>query len=296
MSLKAAMERFVEKKRLHELEGDYLTQIPGVRFYRSAKGHPRKQTMYKSGIIVLGQGRKNLYAGGKRIPYGQGDCLVMGVPMPLECEAFRDEGKPLLGVGLEIPLPLLQTLVGKFEQHNRCIATTETPDDLSIRARPIDKRMAVACERLVLALCDDFEAEVLGPSLVEEVVFCALLGDCADTLFELARQEGRYARMSRVLEYINTHYAEALNVSELAASANMSVSAFHSAFRAITLESPIQYIKKVRLSKARELICYQGKRVSETAHMVGYSTAAQFSREFKRHFNETPKAAATGAM
>lgn len=68
----------------------------------------------------------------------------------------------------------------------------------------------------------------------------------------------------------------------------MSMSAFHSAFRQITLESPIQYIKKVRLNKAKELIQLEGKKVNDAARLVGYNSVSQFSREYKRHFNETP--------
>ncbi|OLQ93480.1 hypothetical protein BIY22_03030 [Vibrio panuliri] len=119
-----------------------------------------------------------------------------------------------------------------------------------------------------------------------------LLSKSGDTLFNLADQEGRYGRIAAVLQEIHTNYSSTLNVADLANAANMSVSSFHTAFRNVTLESPIQYIKKVRLNKGRELICFQGKRVNEAADMVGYSSAAQFSREFKRQFNLAPKDAA----
>ena len=59
---------------------------------------------------------------------------------------------------------------------------------------------------------------------------------------------------------IHRNYSSSINVADLASSANMSISAFHSAFRNVTLESPIQYIKKVRLNKARELISYEGEK------------------------------------
>jgi AraC-like DNA-binding protein len=57
----------------------------------------------------------------------------------------------------------------------------------------------------------------------------------------------------------------------------------------VTLESPLQYLKKVRLNKAKELIQLEGRRVNDAAHLVGYTSTSQFSREFKRHFNMTPK-------
>ncbi|MCC9651055.1 AraC family transcriptional regulator [Vibrio sp. MA64] len=292
MSLKTLMQRYVDLKELHDFEGDYPTKIANVRFYRSEKGHLRKPTMYKSGLIILGQGNKALYAGGERIPYGAGDCLVMGVPMPVECEAYPNSDEPLLGMGIEIPIHILQKQVTKIKNHNESLPVEPSNSKLTIRRAPIDEQLRRACSRLMEALCDDLEAEVLGEVLLEEVIFFALLSKGGDTLFTLADQEGKYARISTILQHIHTNYAEPLNVSKLAVSAGMSISSFHTAFKDVTLETPVQYIKKVRLDKARELICFEGKRVNETAHLVGYSSAAQFSREFKRHFGEAPKDAA----
>lgn len=291
MSLKASMQDYVKLKKLDHLEGDIETKISGIRFYRSEKGHPRKPALYKSGIIVIGQGRKNLYVGGDRIEYGEGDCLVMGVPMPVECEAIPSQQEPVLGLGIQIPLTMLQKLVGQIKQRVNTFEHSNS-NTSSVRSGQIDQRLQRAFERLMQALCDDLEAEVLGLHLLEEVVFCTLLSSSGDTLFSLADQEGRYARIASVLEEIHTNYANTLNVAELASSASMSTSSFHTAFRNVTLESPIQYIKKVRLNKGRELICFEGKRVNDAANMVGYSSAAQFSREFKRQFNEAPKDAA----
>ncbi len=289
MSLKFLMQRYVEINDLHDYEGDRATNIEHVRFYRSKKGHPRHSMMYKSGIIILGQGHKAIYAGGQRIPYGEGDCLVMGVPMPVECEAFPSHDEPLLGLGIEIPMALLQKLVGKIK-HRYPERNFSAPNfEMSIRREPIDAKLKCACERLLEALCDDLQAEILGQALLEEVLFFTLMSNSGDTLFTLADQEGRYGRIASVLEEIHTNYPSALNVSDLAAAANMSVSSFHTAFRNVTLESPIQYIKKVRLNKGRELICFEGKRVNEAADLVGYASVAQFSREFKRQFNLAPK-------
>ncbi len=295
ISLKSLMQRYVEVEGLHDLEGDYPTKIENVRFYRSAKGHARQPTMYKSGLIVLGQGQKALYAGGNRIPYGAGDCLVMGVPMPVECEAFPNEDEPLLGLGIEIPLPILQKQVTAIKSHSAQIHMMSRGNESSIRREPIDKHFEKACIRLMEALCDDLQATALGQNLLEEAVFFALLSNSGDTLFTLADQEGKYARIAAILQHIHTHYSGALNVGELASTASMSISAFHSAFKEVTLESPVQYIKKVRLNKARELICFEQKRVNEAADLVGYSSAAQFSREFKRHFNQSPKEASFSA-
>ena len=73
----------------------------------------------------------------------------------------------------------------------------------------------------------------------------------------------------------------------------MRVSSFHSNFKAVTASSPLQYLKSVRLHKARLLMAQDGFNASMAAMTVGYESASQFSREFKRFFGNTPAAEAS---
>lgn len=68
----------------------------------------------------------------------------------------------------------------------------------------------------------------------------------------------------------------------------MSVSAFHHNL-SVTSTSPLQYLKNYRLHKARMMIIHDGMKASARCQMrVGYESASQFSREFKRYFGVTP--------
>lgn len=154
----------------------------------------------------------------------------------------------------------------------------------------MNSSMLDACKRLMSALCNELDVAILGDLLLEEIVYRTLVSKEGYVLFELAHQEGSYARVAKALTRVHQAYHEQLNVQTLAEEANMSISAFHQAFRSVTLESPLQYIKKVRLNKARDLIQLEGRRVNDAARLVGYSSPSQFSREYKRHFNETPRA------
>ena len=87
---------------------------------------------------------------------------------------------------------------------------------------------------------------------------------------------------------MQTDYAEKLHVEELANTACMSASAFHRAFKEITSDSPIQYLKEVRLTKAKDLMVQESMKAHVTADKVGYESSSQFSREFKRYFGQTP--------
>jgi AraC-like DNA-binding protein len=50
----------------------------------------------------------------------------------------------------------------------------------------------------------------------------------------------------------------------------------------------MQFLKRQRLKQARRLILQQGCAASEAAFKVGYVSASQFSREFKRYYGEPP--------
>jgi AraC-like DNA-binding protein len=91
-----------------------------------------------------------------------------------------------------------------------------------------------------------------------------------------------------VLRRIHSDYASELDVGSLAREANMGVSTFHHAFRDATATSPLQYLKSIRLHKARSLLVTEGLNAQDAARRVGYASASQFSREYRRMFGTSP--------
>ena len=90
------------------------------------------------------------------------------------------------------------------------------------------------------------------------------------------------------MKIMQSDYAGKLDVEQLANTARMSASAFHRAFKEITSDSPMQYLKKVRLTKARDLMVQENMKAYIAADKVGYESSSQFSREFKRYFGQSP--------
>ncbi len=70
----------------------------------------------------------------------------------------------------------------------------------------------------------------------------------------------------------------------------MSAPAFHAHFKAVTSNSPVQYIKAVRLHQARLLMIRDNLSAATAALRVGYESPSQFNREFRRLFGRTPGA------
>jgi transcriptional regulator GlxA family with amidase domain len=152
----------------------------------------------------------------------------------------------------------------------------------------MDEDMAGATTRLVRSLQSETESQILGPGLVREILYRALCGTQATVLYSLAMHSGAFSQVARALKIMQNDYAGKLDVEQLASTARMSASAFHRAFKEITSDSPIQYLKKIRLTKARDLIVQESMKAYLAADKVGYESPSQFSREFKRYFGQTP--------
>jgi AraC-like DNA-binding protein len=99
---------------------------------------------------------------------------------------------------------------------------------------------------------------------------------------------GTRAQILHILHRIHSDYAHVLDVAALAGEAGMSVSAFHHQFKEVTATSPLQYLKTIRLHKARMLMVQEGVGAAIAADRVGYESPSQFSREFKRLFGAPP--------
>jgi AraC-like DNA-binding protein len=75
----------------------------------------------------------------------------------------------------------------------------------------------------------------------------------------------------------------------MATVAGMSVSVFHRRFKAVTGQSPLQYQKHIRLHEARRRLVSDKAEAAAVGFAVGYESASQFSREYKRLFGAPPR-------
>lgn len=285
----ALMKRYCQQQKLDHLNGLHQTNINGVWFYRSDSQSERQPLVYQSGIIIMGQGQKRVHLSEQTFSYGPGDYLVLGVPLPLECEAWGQQDEPLFGIAIDIDPQRLAQVAGQLRQFD-CFSDSTAPE-CGLVASKMAPSLEQAVTRLLEAMLDEAEANILGDSIITEIVYRILIQKQGRVLYELVNQDSHYARIAQTLNWLHQHYPDQISVEQLAKTANMSLSSFHRAFRQVTLESPLQYLKKVRLDKAKDLIVKEGKRINDVAELVGYTSSSQFSREFKRHFKTTPKQA-----
>ncbi|WP_438391522.1 AraC family transcriptional regulator [Caballeronia sp. DA-9] len=269
---------------LAPIEGYNLSALPDVRFVRSNRPLTRTPVLYDPGIVIVCQGRKRGYLGEEVYLYDADHYLVVSVPLPFAMETDATEREPMLAIYLRLDFNVAADLMLQLDER----------DALS-RAKPrgmattrLDVRLSETVLRLLQAVSDPLEAQILGPALVREIYFRVFMGDQGGSMRAALNRQGHFGSVSRALRKIHQAFAQPLTVEELAAEANMSVSTFHAHFKDVTDTSPIQYIKSTRLHQARLLMARSGLTAAAAAAKVGYESSSQFSREFKRLFGSSP--------
>ena len=266
--------------------GPVDTHLPQVQVLSWSHYVASSPQIYEPSLMILAQGSKLARLGPRTLEYGAGHYLVQALSVPFMCETFATEDEPLLGVSVAIDRTVLSELVQSMGLGAGQVVAAQTPESMTSAA--LDAPMRESVERLLRCLHDPLESRVMGAARVREVLYVALRGPQAGVLRALVEQQGHFARIAAALSHLREHYAEPLSVEALAGRANMSTSTFHEHFKRCTLLSPIQYLKRVRLLKAQQMLIGEGLGVAQVAHRVGYQSTSQFSREYKRHFERSP--------
>jgi AraC-like DNA-binding protein len=95
-------------------------------------------------------------------------------------------------------------------------------------------------------------------------------------------------RLKRVVEYIDSHLAAKITLSDLAAVAGLSQMYFASQFRLATSQGPHEFLLKRRIGRAEALLLNTTMPILEIALTVGFQTQAHFTTVFKRFVGCSP--------
>lgn len=265
-------------------DGFLTSRLPGVSFMRTTRHIPRTPITYEPGIFIMAQGRKTGYVGDKKFVYDANHYLVLSVPLPFECETDGSPEEPMFAVRIGVTPAAVTELLMEMEH----LEPANGSQPQAMQATVLDDVLRGATIRLLESLRSTDDSRILGPQVVREIIYHVLRGKLGGNLRALAAPDSHFGRISRVLNRIHADYARQYDIGTLARDAGMSVAAFHTRFKAITSASPLQYLKKIRLNKARMLMVNDGLNASGVAVKVGYESASQFSREFKRLFGGGP--------
>lgn len=260
--------------------GYNLTALPGLRILRSETVLENVPVLYRPGAVFVLQGAKQGFLDGQVYRYDADHYLAVSVPVPFRMGSLADPTRPLLALYLEFDLKLAAEIALALDG----LVPTQAR---SLVSSPLDPRMRSLLGRVLGTLGDPRESEILGPGLLRELHYRVLVGPQGGALRAALRHQGPAGRIVESLARIRESYAARLSVPDLAAAAGMSVPSYHAHFKQLTGNSPIGYIKAMRLHEARLMIARNQGSVASVAAQVGYTSASQFSRDFRRHFGRS---------
>lgn len=135
----------------------------------------------------------------------------------------------------------------------------------------------------------EIESEFLSNLLILELF--ALLSRALKTEWENSiRDKGTKLRelISSAISYIKNNYERDISLEDIARYVFLSPGYFIRAFKEETGTSPINYLLKVRVERAMELLADTDDRIIDIALAVGFSSQQRFNEIFKKYAAMTP--------
>lgn len=262
------------------------TPVPGLALTRYDEQTPAMRCFYTPMVALVVQGFKRSMIGDHEANYGKNHCVVVGVDMPGVFHVTEASSQaPFLSLSVRLDRRIISRLIAEAP----AIVTENAAPPRPIVVSEASEELLDAFRRLVNLLDTPSHIAVLAPLILREIHFYLLSGSQGGCLRLFNTQGTQANTIARAVSWLRENYALPLRMEELARRVNMAPSTFNRHFRQVTSLSPLQFQKRLRLYEAERLMLQEGKDAGTAALMVGYESASQFNREYKRQFGAPPR-------
>ena len=262
------------------------TALKGVQLFRVTEAMPCAPAVYEPTVVAILSGTKEAVLDGEHHVYGSDKYLLCPMTLPVEAGTPQaSEDNPLLGVVIALDSRLMRELALEIETSAGGYRESRGKAPSALALASWDDGFTLALLRLLELLDNPVDLEVLGRGRLRELCFAVFMGDAGAAA---RRAFGVGNEIARTINYLSSHLNEQVTIDDMADHVGMSRAVFHRRFKEATTMSPIQFVKSMRLNQAAMKIA-EGKTVSEAAWDVGYQSASQFRREFKRMYGQSPR-------
>lgn len=234
-----------------EYELNFITHTSG-RFY--VGDH--------TGTFAPGQ----LFMVGPNVPHNWISEVPDNQPVPERCVVLQFSGKSIMG-GIEA-FPELGQLQRLLANSQRGIAFSQATTH---KAAPLLTALLTA---------KGFQRVQLFLSLLEILAHAPDSKLLATPTFRPDPKGYQSSTINQVLAYLAEHMDEQLSESDLARYAGMEPSAFSRFFRRHTDLPFIQYLNRLRINRACELLIASDKPVTDICYACGFNNVSNFNRQF----------------
>ena len=268
-------------------DGAHHTAIAALTLYRFSRPTQPFHGVYRPALYLIPQGRKLVTLGDETLEYDPSHFLLSAVELPVATHTLEATPQtPYLGLQLELDPRDIGALIAQTDLPNYP-RKPETVRGLSVGR--VDAPLLDAVTRLLRLLEQPQHIGALAPLVVREISYLLLMGEQGDKLRLIAAMNSQTRGIGAALDWIKTNFAQPFRIEEIARRARMSRSEFHQQFKAVTAMTPLQYQKQLRLQEARRLMLSERADAATACYRVGYESASQFSREYRRMFGQSPR-------
>lgn len=281
-----ARQRIMADCALLDWQGPaFETGIPGLTLYRVTEPGQPFSSIYEPSVSLIIRGRKRVVVGAAILDYDESNFLLTAIDLPTTVQILEaSDAEPYYAALLRLDLERLRNII---VQHD--VRPGATPQgEMGIAVGTATTELFDALARLVALMKTPRDIPFLATHTHEEILYRLLSGEQGEYLRRIALTGTQTNRVAKAISWLKQNYMAPLRVEQLAEIARMGVSTLHHHFRAMTAMSPLQYQKHLRLHHARELMLSEAADAATAAFRVGYESATQFSREYRRMFGAPP--------
>lgn len=267
-------------------DGSFDLRTPGIAAVRVSRTNAElSHAVMCSAICIVAQGAKSATVGDDTFEYGAGQVAVYSVDVPVAAQITRASyAQPYLNLKIDIDAKKVAELAARVYPNG----LPQVRDSRAVWVGVADAHIIDAASRLLEVMSQPAEADLLAPLIVDEILIRLLRSPIGSRVAQIGHAESSLQRIAKAVAWLRTNYDQAIDVDELAALVNMSVSSFHRQFKSVTSMSPLQYQKALRLQEARRLMLTEQLDAGNASRRVGYVSPSQFSREYGRFFGAAP--------
>lgn len=275
--------------KCNNVEGPTSTDIPFLHFFTTNTESKFIHVVYEPSICIAIQGSKVVCFGNNVKEYNEGIYLLSSTNVPANIkiqEASKD--KPYISICI---LFTLEQIYEVMKELNNNKLKNKSKPDAGLFFGDMSYELLNPVLRLVKLLdCEKSNRDFISNLIIKEIL-CVLLNQESGKFLKQYVMEGSISnQIVKIIREIKDNFFNSLNIKEIAEKFNMSESTLYHNFKKVTMLSPIQFQKKLRLEEAKNILSTQNIEVAEVAFIVGYESASQFSREYSRMFGLSPKA------
>ena len=149
--------------------------------------------------------------------------------------------------------------------------------------------------QLALALKTEIKSGCIGGKIYSDSIITALVAHLIRSYANFVPQPLKEYRglapkkLDNVIDYIQTYLEQNLGIGELADLSGLSPFYFSRLFKESTGVTPYQYISKLRMARARQLLKDTDIAIAEVALRCGFTNQSSFSTAFGKAVGVTPK-------